>query len=99
MSSSQPTYCSAMKKGPWKARQFDWQFGSNVADKSPAERNAITAERGGFQRNILLKLNFDIKIPPPKNVKNTRNLTKDSFLQELHDCKGRIFFYRHTCSY
>ena len=86
MSSSQPTYCSAMKKGPWKARQFDWQFGSDVADKSPAERTSIIPESRNFQREILLKLNFET--PPPKN---TRNLTKDSFLQKLHDCMGRFF--------
>ena len=89
MSSSQPTYCSAMKKGPWKARQFDWQFGSDVADKSPAERTSILTESRNFQSKILLKLNFE---PPPKNVvEKTRNLSKDSFLQELHNCKGRFF--------
>ena len=81
-----------MKKGPWRARLFDWQFDPNIATHSPEERNAIFAERQKFQTNILVKLNFETKIPPPKNVLNTRNLTKDSFLQELHDCKGRIFF-------
>ena len=90
MNSSQPTYCSAMKKGPWKARLFDWQFDPNIAAYSPEQRNSIILERQKFQTNILVKLNFEI--PRAKEgILNTRNLTKDSFLQELHDCKGRIF--------
>ena len=91
MNSSQPTYCSAMKKGPWKARLFDWQFDPNIAAYSPEQRNSIILERWKFQTNILVKLNFEIEIPPPKDILNTRNLTKDSFLRELHDCKERIF--------
>ena len=91
MSSSQPTYCSAMKKGPWKAKHFDWQFSHlDIADCPVDERGGITTEKQAFQ-TILKKLHF---LP----VANIRNTSKETFLQEMHACKRRIFFVGCTCN-
>ncbi|XP_078312160.1 caspase-1-like isoform X1 [Crassostrea virginica] len=80
MSSSQPTYCSAMKKGPWKAKHFDWQFSHlDIADCPVDERGGITREKLTFQK-ILKELHF-------QPVANIRNTSKETFLQKMHAFK------------
>lgn len=76
------TYCDVMKRKPiWRAVNFDWNF--LVEEGGPSRRTGILNERQIF-KSMVEKLKFKIY---PEDTKQTRNLSKKKFHEELMNCK------------